>query len=199
MASRSASVAILDVAWRSERAARALPRSCRRRRRVTRMSWRPASRSSTVTCVASGVERVLDQLLDHGGRPLDHLAGGDLVHEVLGQPADPAHAGRSRSCRCHSASRLSACERRQGPDVERGEVLQDGIERRAGTGRAARAPGAVRRRSAPAAERRPARSRGRRGCAARPRITAGGQPGQPRDLDAVGAVGAARAAPCGGR
>ena len=55
-----------------------------------------------------GVDRVLHQLLDHRGRPLHDLARGDLVHEVIGQPVDPAH-GRSRSRSCHAASRLSAC------------------------------------------------------------------------------------------
>ena len=33
----------------------------------------------------AGVERVLDQLLDDRGRPLDDLAGGDLVGEVGGR------------------------------------------------------------------------------------------------------------------
>ena len=36
----------------------------------------------------AGVDRVLDQLLDDRGRPLDDLAGGDLVGEVRGQPVD---------------------------------------------------------------------------------------------------------------
>ena len=36
----------------------------------------------------SGVERVFDQLLDRRGRALDDLAGGDLVHEVVGKPSD---------------------------------------------------------------------------------------------------------------
>ena len=35
----------------------------------------------------AGVDRVLDQLLDDRGRPLDDLAGGDLVGEVGGQAA----------------------------------------------------------------------------------------------------------------
>ena len=29
----------------------------------------------------AGVKRVLDQLLDGGRRPLDHLAGGDAIDE----------------------------------------------------------------------------------------------------------------------
>ena len=42
----------------------------------------------------AGVECVLDELLDHRGGPLDHLAGGDLVDELAGKNADP-HGGRS--------------------------------------------------------------------------------------------------------
>jgi hypothetical protein len=37
-----------------------------------------------------GVDRVVDQLLDHRGRPLDHLAGRDLVDHVIGQDRDRA-------------------------------------------------------------------------------------------------------------
>ncbi len=37
------------------------------------------------------IERVLEQLLQRRGRPLDDLAGGDLVDEVIGQRADPSH------------------------------------------------------------------------------------------------------------
>ncbi len=36
----------------------------------------------------TGIERVLDQLLDHGRRPLDHLAGSDLVDEGVGELLD---------------------------------------------------------------------------------------------------------------
>src|SRR5260370_1380479 len=59
---------------------------------------------------AERVERVLHQLLDHRGRPLHHLAGRDLVDEVIGQPAD-ARGGHRRALSrcCHSARRLSAC------------------------------------------------------------------------------------------
>jgi len=32
----------------------------------------------------AGIERVLDQFLDDGGRPLDDLAGRDLVDQILG-------------------------------------------------------------------------------------------------------------------
>ena len=36
----------------------------------------------------AGVDGVLDQLLDDGGRPLDDFAGGDLVGEIGWQPMD---------------------------------------------------------------------------------------------------------------
>ena len=37
------------------------------------------------------VDRVLDQLLDDGGRPLDDFAGGNLVGEIGGETMDFAH------------------------------------------------------------------------------------------------------------
>jgi hypothetical protein len=39
----------------------------------------------------AGVQRVLDQLLDDGGRTLDDLAGGDLVGEMRGEEVDAGH------------------------------------------------------------------------------------------------------------
>src|SRR3546814_5760237 len=39
----------------------------------------------------TGVEAVLDQLLDHRGRQLDDLAGSDLVDEFGGKQADERH------------------------------------------------------------------------------------------------------------
>ncbi len=38
-----------------------------------------------------GVEGVLDQFLHNGGGPLDHLAGGDLVGDLLGKETNPVH------------------------------------------------------------------------------------------------------------
>ena len=38
-----------------------------------------AGRRHHLDLAGAGVERVLDQLLDHARRPLDHLAGGDAV------------------------------------------------------------------------------------------------------------------------
>jgi hypothetical protein len=41
------------------------------------------------------VEAVLEQLLDRGGRPLNHFAGGDLVDELFWEDLDaPRHAAR---------------------------------------------------------------------------------------------------------
>ena len=35
-----------------------------------------------------GVNRIFDQLLDDGGRPLDHLPGGDLVRKTVWKNSD---------------------------------------------------------------------------------------------------------------
>ena len=40
----------------------------------------------------AGVQGVFDKLLDHRGRPLDDLAGGDLVRHPVGQDADSGHS-----------------------------------------------------------------------------------------------------------
>ena len=44
----------------------------------------------------AGVEAVLDQFLDHRRRALDHLAGRDLVDELLGQDTDGHRGSRGR-------------------------------------------------------------------------------------------------------
>jgi hypothetical protein len=49
-----------------------------------------------VDAARAGIERVLDQLLDHGRRPLDDIAGRDLVDEGVGKLAD-GHGGRHRA------------------------------------------------------------------------------------------------------
>ena len=41
--------------------------------------------------VCAGVEGVLQQLLDYRGWPVHHLAGGDLVGNLVGKNADAAH------------------------------------------------------------------------------------------------------------
>src|SRR5207253_7030304 len=60
----------------------------------------------------AGIQTVLDELLDDGGGPLDHLAGGDLIDELAGKNAD-GH-GDSRTPRAV----------RQGPQPARAEVYQ---------------------------------------------------------------------------
>ena len=54
-----------------------------------------------------GVDRVLDQLFDHRGRPLDDLARGDLGRQVRVHDADQAH-WRWASC-CRRKSSVCAC------------------------------------------------------------------------------------------
>ena len=52
----------------------------------------PSARLDLDTDAAgSGVERVLQQLLHHGSRPVHHLAGGDLVGNLVRKNADAAH------------------------------------------------------------------------------------------------------------
>ena len=41
--------------------------------------------------VCAGVEGVLQQLLDYRGWPVHHLAGSDLVGNLVGKNADAAH------------------------------------------------------------------------------------------------------------
>ena len=57
----------------------------------TRISRAPPSSISTSMRRGTGIEAVLDQFLDHRGRALDDLAGGDLVDEFGGKQADDSH------------------------------------------------------------------------------------------------------------
>ena len=50
---------------------------------TTRISSSPPCGHRDVDPRRPGVDRVLHQLLDDAGRPLDHLAGGDLVDDAL--------------------------------------------------------------------------------------------------------------------
>jgi hypothetical protein len=45
----------------------------------------------------AGIERILHQFLDHAGRPLDHLAGGDAIDDAFGQLADGHECGLIRN------------------------------------------------------------------------------------------------------
>ena len=102
--SRSASEPILLVAWRrsaSGSSSRAMPLPSS----STAISRTPPASSRTVTWRGAGVERVVDQLAHHRGRALDHLAGGDLADQFVGQFADGAARGgdeegvHERDCR----------------------------------------------------------------------------------------------------
>ena len=64
----------------------------------------PASAAAVgedVDPAGAGVDGVFDQFLDHAGRTLDHLAGGDAVDDLFGELADGhgrwATRGNSRS------------------------------------------------------------------------------------------------------
>ena len=50
----------------------------------------------------AGIERVLEQLLQCRGGPLDDLAGGDLVDQVIRERADRRH-GQHSSARAQRA------------------------------------------------------------------------------------------------
>ena len=198
MASRSASVAILEVA-------------CRVSAQPSSSAVMPDAVVAHADELAAGIaeihrdlgglriQRVLHQLLHHGRRALHHLAGGDLVHEVLGEQLDPAHAGRSRIKRCHSARRLSAASGVNVPMSSAARSLRMGSppagRDRAGPVRvrARRTKAACRLRSAP-----PARSPARREWPWRgpppPRAT---PPAAPPGSRRSGRC--RRAAPCGGR
>jgi hypothetical protein len=69
---------------------------------------RPAFLEVDVDERRAGVERVLDQLLDDRRGPLDHLAGGDLVLDLLRQhrmraSGAPASSGAHRALRGRGA------------------------------------------------------------------------------------------------
>ncbi len=51
----------------------------------------PASLDLDADAVCSGVQGVLQQFLDHRCRPVHHLAGGDLVGNLVREYADAAH------------------------------------------------------------------------------------------------------------
>ncbi len=39
----------------------------------------------------TGIERILQQFLDHRGRALDHFTGSDLIGNVFGKDVNAAH------------------------------------------------------------------------------------------------------------
>ena len=42
-----------------------------------------------------GIERILDQFLDHGGRALDHFTGSHLAGDVFWKQGDSGHGAGS--------------------------------------------------------------------------------------------------------
>ena len=77
---RSSASPILLVAWlatASGNSSAAMPQPLS----TTRISSIPPCSDRDVDPRGPGVDGVLHQLLDHAGRPLDHLAGGDLVDQ----------------------------------------------------------------------------------------------------------------------
>ncbi len=104
--SRSARVAILLVAWRrsaSGSSSRGMPQPSS----STEISRTPPASSRTVDLAGAGVERVVDQFAHHRRRPLDHLAGGDLADQFVGQFAD-----RPARSECESARSSTDCRSR---------------------------------------------------------------------------------------
>ena len=79
--------------WRGARARAAAPAAPARSHRRARGSARArrASMSISMRC-APASKRVLDQLLDHRGRTLDDLSGGDLIDQI-GRKNPDRHAG----------------------------------------------------------------------------------------------------------
>ena len=51
----------------------------------------PARLHLDANAVRACVQRIFQQLLHHGSGPVHHLAGGDLVGDLVGKNADAAH------------------------------------------------------------------------------------------------------------
>ena len=51
----------------------------------------PALREAHGDVGRAGIDRVLDQFLERGGRPFDHFARGDAIDEFLWQAANCGH------------------------------------------------------------------------------------------------------------
>ena len=85
---RSSPVETLLVAWRSRHMSRS-SRSMPQPSSTTRISDRPAASTCTAILDAPASMAFSRQLLQHAGRALHHLSGGDLVGHLLGQKAHP--------------------------------------------------------------------------------------------------------------
>ena len=71
---------------------------------LTRMSPTPPASTSILNARGVSVDRVLDELLGDARRALDHLAGRDLVGEVVGESMDDAHRAYGSMSRVRSAT-----------------------------------------------------------------------------------------------
>ena len=90
----------------------------------TRIRRQAAAANVDPDCARAGVERVLDQLLDDRGRPLDHLAGGDAG-------GDGAAAGRGSGREAGAGLRLDgvlARANRAPTDRRRGAAGRTGAQ-----------------------------------------------------------------------
>ena len=90
--SRSSAVRSLDVAWRSK-ARRASSRFIPLAVVADADELAAAGFDLDADAVGPGIERVLQQFLDHGGGAIDDFAGGDLVRHLVGKNADATHKG----------------------------------------------------------------------------------------------------------
>ncbi len=88
--SRSSLERSLEVAWRSK-ASSASSRTMPLPSSAMRISLRPPPSTVDHDAGRAGVERILQQLLDHRSRPVDDLAGRDLVGHLVGKYVDAAH------------------------------------------------------------------------------------------------------------
>ncbi len=95
MASRSSEVRSLEVAWRSK-ASSASSRTMPQPLSDDADELAAAAFDFDADAGGAGVERVFEQLLDHGRRTVHHFAGGDLVGDLVGEYADAAHGLRVR-------------------------------------------------------------------------------------------------------
>ena len=86
------------------------------RRPLTTMRTSPPALQVDVDARCPGVEGVLAELLDRGGGPLDHLAGGDGIGHLGREQADRR---RHRLARCWSSASLLSASRGVSPSTSR--------------------------------------------------------------------------------